>query len=138
MSRTFALSCVPRTGLEKDTILVEVLSVDPSDGDVVEGVLLMPKMVESVSLDYVMSLEKRIDALERKVHAPPVDESHVDVVHPVVVVDESRPIIVEEVNPVDLNESRLYKRPLSELKLPSSGKDSQPKVSRDDLGVNMD
>ena len=88
-------------------------------------------------------MEERIDALERKVHKPPVDENLVRVIHPVVVEDRGSEIRIEEVNPVTLNESRLYKRPVWEkpkLDLADVLKPDEPapKISMGGHGVNLD
>ena len=89
----------------------------------------MPKMVESVSLDYIKSLEDRIRVLEQKLDASEVNSHAADVVHPIVVED----VQVPKAEIGSLNS------PFLDLKsVLTPDKEPAPRVSRDDLGVNMD
>ena len=96
----------------------------------------MPTMIETMSepvtAAYVKSLEERIKILEDKLAAPPVDPDHIDV---------TRPIVVEDAHPVGTLQPKVDDRgnPYLELKsVLTPDKEPAPRVSRDDLGVNMD
>ena len=105
----------------------------------------MPKMIEamseSVTAAYVKSLEDRIRVLEQKLAAPPVDENHIDVIHPVVVEGLDSAMKIEDAHPVGTLQPKVDDRgnPYLELKsVLTPDKEPAPRVSRDDLGVNMD